>query len=310
MDIARAKIASMEPLKTSLMPADFAQKLSAAQQEDLLTFLLVNPLEPAAITRTDPPAPPARSRAELAGVLPLPASSATPAQRQPLRILLSAGAKDHGVDEHDYPVWLERWSKLLALADGVTVTTCIGFPTAAQLDSADVTVFYSRNEGWDAKAAALLDRYQKRGGGLVYLHFALAGGKAMQLLAERAGLAFGMSAFRHGAMDLDFTNATHPITRGFSKLHLLDESYWKMMGDPGRLGLLATSMEEKEPRPQLWTLEHGEGRVFGCIPGHYTWTFDDPLYRLLVLRGICWVARQTDTERLSDLCTVGARLAP
>ena len=33
----------------------------------------------------------------------------------------------------------------------------MGFPTAPQLDAADVTVFYSRNQGWDLRAAALLD---------------------------------------------------------------------------------------------------------------------------------------------------------
>ncbi|MDQ3621771.1 MAG: ThuA domain-containing protein [Verrucomicrobiota bacterium] len=310
LDIEREKIAATDPLKISLMPADLEQRLNAKQQEDLLTFLLVNPLDPTVITRTEPPAPAARSRAELAQFLPPPPAPEARAVWKPLRILLSAGEKDHGVDEHDYPVWLQRWSKLLALADGVTLTTCMGFPGAAQLDGADVTVFYSRNQGWSAHAAALLDAYQKRGGGLVYLHFAIAGGKEMQLLAERAGLAFGLSAFRHGAMDLVFTDPAHPITRGFSKLHFIDESYWKLHGDPKRLGVLATSLEDNEPRPQLWTLENNGGRVFGCIPGHYMWTFDDPLYRLLVLRGICWAARQPDTDRLSELSTIGARLAP
>jgi type 1 glutamine amidotransferase len=51
-----------------------------------------------------------------------------------------------------------------------------------------------------------------------------------------------------------------------------------------------------------------KGRVFGCIPGHYTWTFDDPFFRLLVLRGICWSARQDDVDRLSELSLVGARV--
>ena len=310
LEIEREKIASTEPLKTSLMPADLGRRLNAKQQEDLLTFLLVNPLDPTVITRADPPPPAPRSRAELAQFLPPSPAVETRAQWKPLRILLSAGEKDHGVDEHDYPLWLERWSKLLALADGVTLTTCMGFPSAAQLDAADVTVFYSRNQGWNPNAAALLDVYQKRGGGLVYLHFAIAGGKDMQLFAERAGLAFGFSAFRHGVMDLVFTDNGHPITRGFTKLSLIDESYWKLHGDPKRLGVLATSLEDNEPRPQLWALENNGGRVFGCIPGHYMWTFDDPLYRLLVLRGICWSARQSDVDRLSELTTVGARLAP
>ena len=169
-------------------------------------------------------------------------------------------------------------------------------------------VFYSRNPGWDLKAAAQLDKYQQRGGGLVYLHYGIEGGRAVPELAERAGLAFSASAFRHGEMDLVFPDAANPITRGFSKLRLVDESYWKLHGDAKRLGILATTMEQGDAQPQLWTLERHQGRVFGCIPGHYTWTFDDPLYRLLVLRGMAWASRQEDVDRLSELATVGARV--
>jgi len=46
--------------------------------------------------------------------------------------------------------------------------------------------------------------------------------------------------------------------------------------------------------------------VFACIPGHYTWTMDDPLYRVLVLRGIAWVAHEPDVNRLTELAFVGA----
>lgn len=304
----RTEVASMEPMAGSLMVEGLKQALSPTQLEDLLTFLLTNPLEPAPIARADPPMPPARFRAELAPFLPGPEVSATPSR--PLRILLSAGAKDHGVDEHDYPLWLERWSRLLALAENVSVATNMGFPTSGQLAAADVTVFYSANAGWDKKAAGLLDEYQKRGGGLVYLHWGIEGWKEPEALAERVGLAFSASAFRHGAMELVFGSGEHPITRGFSRLRFVDESYWKLRGDPGRIHVLGTSLEDSAPQPQVWTLERGKARVFGCIPGHYTWTFDDPLYRVLVLRGIAWAAGLPDTEidRLVELAPVGARL--
>jgi type 1 glutamine amidotransferase len=128
-------------------------------------------------------------------------------------------------------------------------------------------------------------------------------------LAERIGLAFYASAFRHGDMDLIFTN-DHPITQGFSRVKFIDETYWGMRGDPKRIQTLATSLEDKQPRPQLWTLEREQGRVFVCIPGHYMWTFDDPLYRILVLRGIAWTARDENINRLTELATIGARVAP
>jgi len=213
------------------------------------------------------------------------------------------------VDEHDYPLWVSRWSKLLPLASQVSVETCQGFPTEQQLASADVTVFYSNNAGWNPASAALLDTYQKRGGGLVYLHWGIEGGTHPVPLAERVGLAFSFSKFRHGPLDIVFNDAKHPITRGFQRLSFIDESYWALKGDPARLSILASSMEDQAPQPQLWTFEREKSRIFGCIPGHYTWTFDDPLYRLLVLRGICWAAKEADVERLSELALIGARIA-
>lgn len=306
VDVPRSKVAGIEPLKHSLMPEDFAKRLSAEQQEDLLTFLLVSPLEPAPLVRIDPPPPAPRSQAEVAAMLP----TLNAGPRKPLRILLSSGVKDHGVDEHDYPLWVRRWSKLLPLAKNVSVDTCQGFPSEQQLSSADVTVFYSNNAGWNPAGAALLDAYQKRGGGLVYLHWGIEGGAHAIPLAERVGLAFSFSKFRHGPLDIVFSDSKHPITRGFQRLSFVDESYWALKGDPKRLAVLASSMEDQAPQPQLWTMEREKGRVFGCIPGHYTWTFDDPLYRLLVLRGICWAAKDEDVERLSELATIGARIQP
>jgi type 1 glutamine amidotransferase len=85
-----------------------------------------------------------------------------------------------------------------------------------------------------------------------------------------------------------------------------------MRGQPGRLHNLGPAVEENEPRPELWTLERAGSRIVACIPGHYTWTFDDPLYRILVLRSICWAAKLDDAhlDRLAELAVIGARVAP
>lgn len=308
MERPRADVVSIEPLKTSLMPDNLGQLLSTNQIEDLLTFLLVNPLEPTRITRIDPPMPPARTHEEIAAFVP--SSGQAPSSTKPLRLLLCIDSKDHGVDEHDYPLWQHRWSKLLALADNVTVTTAQVFPTREQFAAADVLVSYSRNSGWNAERAKLLDEFQQRGGGVVLLHWAMEGGKEAKAYAERVGLATGLSKYRHGEMELNFTGPEHPITRGFTKLKLIDETYWAFHGNETLLRVLARATEEGAPQTQLWAFEQGKGRVFGSIPGHYMWTFDDPLYRVLVLRGIAWAARDADVDRLLELALIGARVAP
>jgi len=310
-EFPRAQVAATEPMQASLMPDGLIDRLTSEQREDLLTFLLTSALEPAPITRTDPAMPAARKLAELTEVLSASAAADTPAEGRPLHILLCAGPKDHGPDEHDYPLWLERWARLLALADNVTISTASAFPTAEQLAKADVSVFYNANPGWSAGHAALLDEYHQRGGGAVYIHYAVDGGKDPAGVAERMGLAFTLgSRFRHGEFDLVFTQPDHPITRGFPTLRFTDETYWAMRGDASRLNVLGTAIEDNAPRPELWTLERHKSRIVGCIPGHYTWTFDDPLFRALVFRSICWAAREPDADRLAEMALIGARFVP
>jgi len=145
----------------------------------------------------------------------------------------------------------------------------------------------------------------------VLLHYAVNGREAPELLADRVGLAWKakQSRFRHGRVSLTFdTQQAHPITRGFHAADFIDESYWQLERAPEGVEVLATGVEEGEPQPLLWTYERDRARVFGSILGHFTWTFDDPLFRVLVLRGVCWTAHQP-VDRLTGLSTVGARLA-
>jgi type 1 glutamine amidotransferase len=71
--------------------------------------------------------------------------------------------------------------------------------------------------------------------------------------------------------------------------------------------LLASGVEEGKAQPLIWAREHGKGRVFVSIPGHYTWSFDDPLFRLILLRGIAWSAHEP-VERFQSLIWPGARV--
>ena len=237
----------------------------------------------------------------------------TPTAQTPFPIGLCDGPKDHGIGEHDYPQWKKRWSTLLALADGVTVDTAHIWPSAEQFAKADLIAFFNNNPGWNGGRAKELDAYLARGGGAAYFHWAVEARNDAPEFAKRIGLASNSSRtkFRHGAIDLAL--ADHPLARGFNpgsfaKQNFIDETYWQFIGDPGDVTLLASSMEEGELRPQMWTREAGKGRVFAAIPGHYNWTFDDPLYRLLVFRGLCWAAGQP-LDRLAELSTIGARMA-
>ncbi len=304
LSVARNRIKSLKPSPVSLMPEGLDKGLNAGQLKDLMTFLLTSPLDPAPLENQG--APPARPRAELDAALKTAAPQ--PNHATPLNIVLCAGPKDHGPGEHDYPLWQGRWEKLLSLADGVQVSTAQGWPSREQWQSAQVIVFYSNNPGWNTARAKELDAFLGRGGGLVYLHWAVEGHQEVEALAQRIGLAWrdGFSKFRHGPLDLKLH--PHPLAAGLGALKLVDESYWQLIGDAKDIQLVASGMEEGDERPLIWTRSAGEGRIFVSIPGHFTWTFDDPLFRLLLLRGICWAGHQP-MDRLSELAAIGARIS-
>ncbi len=307
--LEKKDIAAFHPFPASTMPVGLDAVLGPEGFRDLMTYLLTEPLSPAPFVRDD--APPPRSLSQFEALFAEDATPALSDSVEPLRVVLCAGEKDHGPDEHDYPLWRERWSKLLGLAPGVIVETAHNWPSAAQFETAGVIVFYFANPLWNLEKRDDLAAYQKRGGGLVFLHSSLDGRDHCDALADRIGLAWrhGQSKFRHGDLKLRFADSAHPVTRGLrgEQADFVDEAYWDLGGDRESIQILATSTEEGEEHPLLWSYERDGGRVFVCIPGHYTWTFDDPLIRLIQLRAICWAAGQP-VDRLSALATAGARV--
>jgi putative heme-binding domain-containing protein len=300
----KAEISSITTSTISLMPEGLLNGLSQQQTKDLFTFLLTRPpLDPAPILAKGEA--PVRKRTEVEFLLN---NHHTISTTRPLQIVLCSGPKDHGPGEHDYPLWQERWTKLLSLAENVTTERASGWPTPQQFQRADTILFYSNNPGWTTNRGTELDQFLQRGGGLVYLHYAVDGHDNCDELANRIGLAWrgGVSKFRHGPLKLECM--PHPITKGLSTVDFVDESYWNLIGHRENIQLLGTAVEENASQPLLWTREQGKGRVFVSIPGHYTWTFDDPLFRALILRGIAWSAHE-ETDRLTELAEIGARLS-
>ncbi len=303
--IVRSEIDHMKPAQVSIMPTGLHEKLSKDQLRDLMTYLLTAP--PHMPLEAPLEAPPIRSQAELAAVLA--GSEPLPKDLRPLNMVLVAGNKDHGPGEHDYPAWQIQWGQLLAAAPNVTVSAAWDFPSDEQMAASDILIFFQKG-AWNDARAKKLDAYLARGGGAVYIHWAVNGDDRAAEFSNRIGLASkgGSIGYRHGPLTLEMHNTDHPILRNIDQLKLYDESYWKLTGDVKNVTLLGTSTEEGAATPQVWAYEKGPGRVFVSIPGHYSWTFDDPIFRVLLLRGILWTAKEP-VDRLNELVPLGARLA-
>ena len=268
--------------------------------------------------------PPLRSRAEVEALLAkAPKPPAEDALRQ-LTVLLVGSGQDHGPKVHSHDVWLKRWKvllggkgpedepkvnmyrpemkkdrdKILAGSSKVKVLTTMDWPSKEQFSSADV-IFLYRNPGcWKRKdsirqIAAFLDR----GGGLILAHYVLW--YDSEELVDVLGLAMQKgSRYKHKKATLKIPKPGHPIMLGLpDTIVLADEVFWNFRGDQSKLTALATSDEklgeEVRPEPVIWAYERGKGRVVGCTLGHFNWTFDDPYFRIILLRGLAWAAGES-----------------
>ncbi len=241
----------------------------------------------------------------------LPAARAA----EPLRVFLRCGPKTHGPGQHDGPRFLKEWTPLLT-GRGCKVDGAIGFPTAEQLEKTDVMVMYAA-EGGDIKPPdrANLDKFLKRGGGLVLLHDSVCGNDAPWFKTIVGGAwEHGHSKWYEGEMNFYYMDTGHAITAGCSNFELDDEMYYDLHMMPEAHVLAATYTPNKpsgrggpggqpsvyDIQAQMWTYEQDNHRAFVSILGHHYKTFDLPHVRAVMLRGIAWAGKRTNVDEFCN----------
>jgi putative membrane-bound dehydrogenase-like protein len=220
---------------------------------------------------------------------------------EPLRIFIRAGPKTHGPDQHDGPRFLREYTKLLN-ERGAKTTGKIGFPTGEELDNADVLVLYSAEGGTIApEDRANLEKFLKRGGGIVSIHDSVCGTDPQWFKTIIGGAwEHGHSKWLEGDVGMYFVDTDHPITRGISNFDFHDEIYYDLHMMP-EAHVLATSFHSVFViAPQMWTYEKDNYRSFVCVPGHEWSSFELPHFRAILLRGIAWAGKR---DNVDQLCT-------
>ena len=291
------------------MPEGLPKTLGPDKLSDLLTFLLTEPPHMPRTTRARPPPP--RTAGRGAGRSRRRARPAGEDPADPRR----AGRRPKGPRPGR--------ARLPGVAEGMEGTARRGRrrrrreprgtgrrPTTFK--TADVLVFYQQGT-WTPDRARDIDAFLARGGGLVYLHYAVDGGADAPGFApaDRPGLAGRQVEVPPRPARPRLRDRRPPPDRPQLRQGALhDESYWQLVGDRRRVERWRRGVEDGQPQPLFWTLEPEKGRVFVSILGHYSWTFDDPLFRVLLLRGIAWTAPRAGgpVQRPRLAGSAGARL--
>ncbi len=259
----------------------------------------------------------------------------------PLRIFIRSGPKSHGPGAHDYPRFLQDWVPLLK-ERGAQVVGGNAFPTGAQLAETDVLILHAQEAGNipAVEDRRNLDRFLKRGGGLVAIHAGMVSSDPSWFKTIVGGTwRNGITRWLEGPMHLYFIDRHGPITRGASNWAMDDEIYYDLDLSP-EAKVLATAYTPKpaaseSPRaqqraqeltgggkrvsiydiqPQMWTYERTvEGgskpyRAFVSIPGHYYENFNRPNYRAILLRGIAWAGQRANVDELCRADELGDAL--
>ena len=225
-----------------------------------------------------------------------------------VHILWLFGPEDHQGGEHDYIRIKELFVPMLESIPRVVVDEAFRFPTAEQFEKADLLIQYLHLPNLSDQQFRSYQEFVERGGRVVSIHESciIRPVDRAEKLAKCIGCSWnGNDRSRWSKFGYDhplFIDTEHPAFVGLPSTILFnDESYWDLLetNDVKVIGAVAKKGERKSTFRQVlarrdvrshafWTYHRGKGKVFGTTTGHYTYTYHDPMYRLLLLRGIAW----------------------
>ncbi len=230
-----------------------------------------------------------------------------------IRILWLYGPEDHGFGEHDYIRINELFVPMLKSIPRVSVDEAYRFPSQEQFDRADLMIQFLHLPDLTNEQLTMFQGFVNRGGGVVSIHESCIARPVdrAKKLAGCIGCSWQGNKDSHwGKFSHDhplFLKTEHPAFAGLPKsVRLNDESYWNLLkaDNVEVIGAIAPKAN-KDSTPfadilksegvrsdAFWTYTSGKGRVFGTTTGHYTYTYFDPMYRLILLRGIAWSLRE------------------
>ena len=234
--------------------------------------------------------------------------------------------------------------------EGLPKTEALAEPKADADFSPDFSKYdvVINNFGWNAaawpeKTQKKLEKYMKKGGGLIVFHAADNSFPQWEAYNQMIGLGgWGDRTEKDGPMvyyndagelirdtspgkagahgpqkeyQIQIRNNEHPITKGMPPtwMHTKDELYNTLRGPAENMEILATAYSEPDNRgtgnhePALMALTYGKGRIFHNIMGHADYSVMGTGFLTTMLRGAEWAATGKVTQDIpSDFPTAEA----
>ena len=224
--------------------------------------------------------------------------------------------KLHEKETHEYAWVMDRYvNVLLPQVPRVTVVPSMYFPKKELWEKADLVVFYLwPRERWDYD---LVDAYQKRGGGLIFIHMALMQGSGEEL-SKRIGMAWDLKKRRHQVGRVAHAGDADRRGHGISHLRGLSGEVRSgrrvLLGVEGRPGRYHSAGDfARRPGHRQQTIRRssqdrrsGRQAVAGHVDnggrpgqslrlgaGHNYFTFNDPYFRIILLRAMAWTMNES-----------------
>jgi len=245
-------------------------------------------------------------------VLPLTAQTPAPAR---IKTLLITGGPVGG---HDWQTVSPLLKKALEDTGRFDVRVTEDFrgagpETLAAYDLVVINYYDGRKPeyAWGERAQNALINYVRSGKGLVIYHFSVASFLEWPEWEKMCGGNWRPNNGHHSAahdFKVDIDDRNHPITRGYKNVlpQANDELYANLKWQPaGTFHVLASAWDEhklyegkaKQPtpgeglrHPMLWTIDYGQGRIFGTALGHDGPAVKTPTFVSTFVRGAEWAA--------------------
>jgi type 1 glutamine amidotransferase len=157
------------------------------------------------------------------------------------------------------------------------------------LGSLRAIVLYVHHKTLSLAALEGLDRFLKRGGGLLAVHSASASFQKQRRYHDILGGRF----VTHGPVEEFVVQPADPdgaVWGDIAPFRVRDELYRHEYDAANRIRLYTMVGEEREP--VVWTRRWGQGSVCYCSLGHTTSAMHHPAVQETLQRGLIWVCDQ------------------